>query len=106
MESVRQLTAMTDKLLKGGLTVDGNLKVTGILDNKWITDTLSTNYTTFQTNYTTFETKINKAIKDMNLSKYIKYDDPVYLWSRANTHPYDSRIITLVTPVKQNATLW
>ena len=26
MESVRQLAVMTDKLLKGGLTVNGNLK--------------------------------------------------------------------------------
>ena len=32
MESVRQLAAMTDKLLKGGLEILGNLKVTGNLE--------------------------------------------------------------------------
>jgi len=100
MQAIRDLDKLAKDIQSGGYTVNGNLKVTGTLDNKTITDTLSSYNTTFQTNYTTFETKINKAIEDMNtnLSKYIKYGDVLYLWSRAYTHPYDSRSITLVTP--------
>jgi len=99
MQAIRDLDKLAKDIQSGGYTVNGNLKVTGTLDNKTITDTLSSYNTTFQTNYTAFETKINKAIEDMNtnLSKYIKYGDVLYLWSRANTHPYSGRSITLVT---------
>jgi hypothetical protein len=99
MQAVRDLDKLAKDIQSGGYTVNGNLKVTGTLDNKTITDTLSTYNTTFQNNYTTFETKINKAIEDMNtnLSKYIKYGDRLYLWSDASPDPYGGRSITLVT---------
>jgi len=108
MQAVRDLDKLAKDIQSGGYTVNGNLKVTGTLDNKTITDTLSSYNTTFQTNYTAFETKINKAIEDMNtnLSKYIKYGDVLYLWSRVNKHPYDGRSITLVTHNTHRNTLW
>jgi hypothetical protein len=108
MQSIRDLDKLAKDIQSGGYTVNGNLKVTGTLDNKTITDTLSTYNTTFQNNYTTFETKINKAIEDMNtnLSKYIKYGDVLFLWSNADTHPYDGRAITFVTYKTQWATNW
>lgn len=82
--------------------------VTGTLDNKTITDTLSSYNTTFQTNYTAFETKINKAIEDMNtnLSKYIKYDTAIYLWSDIYKHPYYQNRISFVTPKTHWGVQW
>jgi hypothetical protein len=99
MQSIRDLDKLAKDIQSGGYTVNGNLKVTGTLDNKTITDTLSSYNTTFQNNYTTFETKINKAIEDMNtnLSKYIKYGDPLFLWSRSSKNPFTYDAISLVT---------
>ena len=115
MQAIRNLDKLAIDIQRGGYTVDGNLKVTGTLDNKTITDTLSsynttfqTNYTTFQTNYTAFETKINKAIEDMNtnLSKYIKHGDGLYLWSRTSRNPFEYDAISLVTPTTHRNTLY
>ena len=108
MQAIRDLDKLAKDIQSGGYTVNGNLKVTGTLDNKTITDTLSSYNTTFQTNYTAFETKINKAIEDMNtnLSKYIKYGARLYLLSNTSPDPYDGRSITLVTHNTHMNTLW